>query len=144
MYVINPSDAVCTKSAPSNLSNVLRLMSQSVKFDRRSMFFLRRILRTDRTLGAGPARHVAHHNRVDLIAFLARSSRDALAARSRAHDVRVRRHGAPRANRAHVIDLLRQSRVRWLKNTEVCDILLNYRQYEFGLSTTAPITPPGA
>jgi hypothetical protein len=48
------------------------------------------------------------------------------------------------ANRAHVIDLLRQSRVRWLKNTEVCDILLNYRQYEFGLSTTAPITPPGA
>jgi hypothetical protein len=98
MYVINPSDAVCTKSAPSNLSNVLRLMSQSVKFDRRSMFFLRRILRTDRTLGAGPARHVAHHNRVDLIAFLARSSRDALAARSRAHDVRVRRHGAPRAS----------------------------------------------
>ena len=48
------------------------------------------------------------------------------------------------ANRAHVIDRLRQSRVRWLKNTEVCDILLNYRQYEFGLSTTAPITPPGA
>ena len=48
------------------------------------------------------------------------------------------------ANRAHVIDLLRQSRVRWLKNTEVCDILLNYRQYEFELSTTAPNTPPGA
>ena len=52
--------------------------------------------------------------------------------------------GPDGANRAHVIDLLRQSRVRWLKNTEVCDILLNYRQYEFGLSTTAPITPPGA
>jgi hypothetical protein len=52
--------------------------------------------------------------------------------------------GPDGANRAHVIDLLRQSRVRWLKNTEVCDILLNYRQYEFELSTTAPITPPGA
>ena len=52
--------------------------------------------------------------------------------------------GPDGANRAHVVDLLRQSRVRWLKNTEVCDILLNYRQYEFELSTTAPITPPGA
>ena len=45
----------------------------------RPAYVLRRILRTDRTLGAGPARHVAHHKRVDLIAFLARSSRDALA-----------------------------------------------------------------
>jgi hypothetical protein len=48
------------------------------------------------------------------------------------------------SNRAHIIDLLRQSRGRWLKNTEVCDILLNHRQYAFELSTTAPITPPGA
>ena len=32
-------------------------------------------------------------------------------------------------NGAHVINLVRQARERWLKNTEVCDILINYRQY---------------
>lgn len=48
------------------------------------------------------------------------------------------------SSRAHVVDLLRQSKARWLKNTEVCDILLNYRGYDFELSQTAPVTPTGA
>ncbi len=52
--------------------------------------------------------------------------------------------GPDGSSRAHVIDLLRQSKARWLKNTEVCDILLNYRQYDFNLSQTAPVTPNGA
>ena len=48
------------------------------------------------------------------------------------------------SSRAHVVVLLRQSKARWLKNTEVCDILLNYRGYDFELSQTAPVTPTGA
>ena len=48
------------------------------------------------------------------------------------------------SNRTHIVDLLRQSRARWLKNTEVCDILLNYRAYDFSLSNNAPVCPPGA
>ena len=48
------------------------------------------------------------------------------------------------SNRAHIVELLRQARSRWLKNTEVCDILLNYKAYDFSLSSTAPVTPPGA
>jgi hypothetical protein len=47
------------------------------------------------------------------------------------------------SDRAHVVELLRQSRVRWLKNTEVCDILLNYKAYDFSLSASAPVQPPG-
>lgn len=48
------------------------------------------------------------------------------------------------SNRAHIIELLRQARSRWLKNTEVCDILLNFKAYDFSLSVSAPVTPPGA
>ena len=47
-------------------------------------------------------------------------------------------------NGAHVINLVRQARERWLKNTEVCDILINYRQYGFHVSQTSTVTPPGA
>lgn len=53
------------------------------------------------------------------------------------------RIGSDGSDRAHVIELLRQSHVRWLKNTEVCDILLNYKAYDFPLSVSAPVTPPG-
>ena len=42
------------------------------------------------------------------------------------------------------LDMLDQSRTRWLKNTEVCDMLLNHRSYGFALSKTAPVRPPGA
>ena len=52
--------------------------------------------------------------------------------------------GADGKNREHIIDLMRQSRVRWLKNTEVCDILYNHRAYDFVLSPTAPVRPQGA
>lgn len=52
--------------------------------------------------------------------------------------------GADGKNRDHVIDLMRQSRVRWLKNTEVCDILYNHRAYDFVLSPNAPVRPQGA
>ena len=51
--------------------------------------------------------------------------------------------GADGLNRGHVIELLKQSRSRWLKNTEVCDILLNYKSYDFELSANAPDRPPG-
>ena len=54
------------------------------------------------------------------------------------------RMGADGKNREHIIDLMRQSRVRWLKNTEVCDILYNHRAYDFVLSPTAPVRPQGA
>lgn len=54
------------------------------------------------------------------------------------------RMGADGKNRDHVIDLMRQSRVRWLKNTEVCDILYNHRAYDFVLSPNAPVRPQGA
>ena len=54
------------------------------------------------------------------------------------------RMGADGKNRDHVIDLIRQSRVRWLKNTEVCDILYNHRAYDFVLSPNAPVRPQGA
>lgn len=52
--------------------------------------------------------------------------------------------GPDGSTRAHVIEMLNQSRTRWLKNTEVCDMLLNYRSYGFALSKTAPVRPPGA
>jgi hypothetical protein len=52
--------------------------------------------------------------------------------------------GADGASRAHIIALLQQSQTRWLKNTEVCDILLNHRAYDFVLSPNAPIQPSGA
>ena len=52
--------------------------------------------------------------------------------------------GPDGSTRTHVIDMLDQSRTRWLKNTEVCDMLLNYRSYGFALSKTAPVRPPGA
>ena len=43
--------------------------------------------------------------------------------------------------KAHISDIIRQSKSRWLKNTEVCDVLLNYPVYEFGLSLDAPYAP---
>ncbi len=52
--------------------------------------------------------------------------------------------GPDGSTRAHVIEMLKQSRTRWLKNTEMCDMLLNYRSYGFALSKTAPVRPPGA
>ena len=52
--------------------------------------------------------------------------------------------GPDGSTRTHVIDMLDQSRTRWLKNTEVCDMLLNHRSYGFALSKTAPVRPPGA
>ena len=52
--------------------------------------------------------------------------------------------GPDGSTRTHVIDMLDQSRTRWLKNTEVCDMLLNHRSYGFALSKTAPVRPPGS
>ena len=60
------------------------------------------------------------------------------------HLMEPSRMGADGKNREHIIDLMRQSRVRWLKNTEVCDILYNHRAYDFVLSPTAPVRPQGA
>ncbi|KAK3265636.1 hypothetical protein CYMTET_25695 [Cymbomonas tetramitiformis] len=39
-------------------------------------------------------------------------------------------------------NLLEEARKRWLKSTEVCEILINYRTYKFRLSEEPPVRPP--
>jgi len=52
--------------------------------------------------------------------------------------------GEDAAARQRAADVIKQGRSRWLKNTEVCDILLNYSVYDFVLSLEAPSKPgPG-
>ena len=52
--------------------------------------------------------------------------------------------GEDAAARQRAADVIKQGRSRWLKNTEVCDILLNYSVYDFALSLDAPSKPgPG-
>ena len=40
-------------------------------------------------------------------------------------------------------DLLTKARTAWLKNTEVLDLLSNYRRYNFNLNKITPNCPPG-
>eukprot|EP00873_Tetraselmis_striata_P000416 jgi/Tetstr1/420680/TSEL_011767.t1 len=42
-----------------------------------------------------------------------------------------------------VADVVRKSVDKWLKNTEVVDILNKYKDYAFPISKDAPVTPPG-
>ena len=52
--------------------------------------------------------------------------------------------GEDASARQRAADVIKQGRSRWLKNTEVCDILLNYSVYDFALSLDAPSKPgPG-
>lgn len=52
--------------------------------------------------------------------------------------------GEDASARQRAADVIKQGRSRWLKNTEVCDILLNYSVYDFALSLEAPSKPgPG-
>lgn len=42
-----------------------------------------------------------------------------------------------------VQEAIEEARERWLKTTEVTDIIANYEQYGFPVSTEAPVQPPG-
>lgn len=42
-----------------------------------------------------------------------------------------------------VRDLLTKARTSWLKNTEVLDLLSNYRRYNFNLNKVTPTRPCG-
>lgn len=41
-------------------------------------------------------------------------------------------------------DILRRAQTIWLKNPEVCDLLVNHRQYGLNVSVHSPVRPPGA
>jgi hypothetical protein len=43
-----------------------------------------------------------------------------------------------------VLEILQRGQVEWLKNTEVHDLLTNYKGYDLTVSRDAPLRPPGA
>jgi len=45
------------------------------------------------------------------------------------------------AMRLRAVDIVKSAKTRWLKNTEVCDALLNYVAYGFETSSEAPVKP---
>jgi len=79
--------------------------------------------RVRREGGPGPAR-----------CGMARNSHDAAAAAGA---------GAAEEVPQSVRNLLTKARTAWLKNTEVLDLLSNYRRYNFTLNKTTPNLPPG-
>ncbi len=44
----------------------------------------------------------------------------------------------------HIRGLISKARTSWLKNTEVIDILQNFKSFGFKLNRETPICPPGA
>ena len=48
---------------------------------------------------------------------------------------------ADAAMRQRALDVIKHARTRWLRNTEVCDVLLNYNAYGFEPENNAPVRP---
>ena len=44
---------------------------------------------------------------------------------------------------ADIGQILLEARSRWLKPAEVCNILRNFKAYEFQLNNEPPVKPPG-
>ena len=44
---------------------------------------------------------------------------------------------------AKVRDILLKAQSAWLKNTEVCDLLLHYHEYQLPVAREPPNLPPG-
>ncbi|OUS43224.1 CG-1 domain-domain-containing protein [Ostreococcus tauri] len=49
--------------------------------------------------------------------------------------------GGEASMRQRAVETLKHARARWLRNTEVCDVLLNYNAYGFECANDAPVRP---